>query len=225
MEAFARALRALPTIICDNAGLDSADIVATLRAVRAAVVRGAGVRACPACVPPPARAFGALAEPPRPPLVPQEHGKDPDTTRAGVDVLTGAAGDMSRLGIFESFRVKNQARGGCKGRGGRGAFRGGGALAGEVGAGRGRGRRPQQRRQAQGAAWSRRARPCGRRGAGAAAAMAGGGRRRAPPSRCPLPPANAARAPRPQVVTSAVEAAEVVLRVDDIIRAAPRRRG
>lgn len=34
MEAFARALRALPTTICDNAGLDSADIVATLRAVR-----------------------------------------------------------------------------------------------------------------------------------------------------------------------------------------------
>ena len=34
MEAFARALRALPTTICDNAGLDSAEIVATLRAVR-----------------------------------------------------------------------------------------------------------------------------------------------------------------------------------------------
>ena len=28
-----------------------------------------------------------------------------------------------------------------------------------------------------------------------------------------------------QVVTSAVEAAEMILRVDDIIRAAPRRRG
>ncbi|KAL6769614.1 CCT2 [Auxenochlorella protothecoides x Auxenochlorella symbiontica] len=36
MEAFARALRALPTIICDNAGLDSADIVSRLRAAHAA---------------------------------------------------------------------------------------------------------------------------------------------------------------------------------------------
>ncbi len=41
MEAFARALRALPTTICDNAGLDSADIVATLRAVRAVVMGAA----------------------------------------------------------------------------------------------------------------------------------------------------------------------------------------
>jgi len=32
MMAFARALRALPTTICDNAGLDSAEIVANLRA-------------------------------------------------------------------------------------------------------------------------------------------------------------------------------------------------
>lgn len=32
MEAFARALRQLPTIIADNAGYDSADLVAQLRA-------------------------------------------------------------------------------------------------------------------------------------------------------------------------------------------------
>ncbi len=31
IEAFARALRALPTIICDNAGFDSAEIVQNLR--------------------------------------------------------------------------------------------------------------------------------------------------------------------------------------------------
>ena len=31
-EAFARALRQLPTIICDNAGFDSAELVANLRA-------------------------------------------------------------------------------------------------------------------------------------------------------------------------------------------------
>lgn len=69
MEAFARALRQLPTIICDNAGLDSADIVATLRAA---------------------------------------HGADPESTHMGVDVIAGGAGDMSQLGIFESFRVKQQ---------------------------------------------------------------------------------------------------------------------
>lgn len=66
MEAFARALRALPTIICDNAGLDSAEIVSTLRAA---------------------------------------HGSDP-TTRAGIDINLGAAGDMKDLGIYECFRVK-----------------------------------------------------------------------------------------------------------------------
>lgn len=32
MLAFARALRQIPTIICDNAGLDSADLVSALRA-------------------------------------------------------------------------------------------------------------------------------------------------------------------------------------------------
>jgi chaperonin GroEL (HSP60 family) len=71
MEAFARALRQLPTTIADNAGLDSADIVATLRAA---------------------------------------HGADPQSTRMGVDVIAGAAGDMAQLGIFESFKVKNQVR-------------------------------------------------------------------------------------------------------------------
>ncbi|KAI3425807.1 hypothetical protein D9Q98_007782 [Chlorella vulgaris] len=36
MNAFARALRQIPTIICDNAGLDSAEIVSQLRAAHAA---------------------------------------------------------------------------------------------------------------------------------------------------------------------------------------------
>jgi chaperonin GroEL (HSP60 family) len=69
MEAFARALRQLPTTIADNAGLDSADIVSTLRAA---------------------------------------HGADPSSTRMGVDVIAGEAGDMKELGIFESFKVKQQ---------------------------------------------------------------------------------------------------------------------
>jgi T-complex protein 1 subunit beta len=71
MEAFARALRQLPTTIADNAGLDSADIVATLRAA---------------------------------------HGADPGASRMGVDVIAGAAGDMRELGIYESFKVKQQVR-------------------------------------------------------------------------------------------------------------------
>jgi T-complex protein 1 subunit beta len=35
MEAFARALRQLPTIIADNAGLDSSELVTQLRAAHA----------------------------------------------------------------------------------------------------------------------------------------------------------------------------------------------
>ncbi|PNW79478.1 hypothetical protein CHLRE_09g416750v5 [Chlamydomonas reinhardtii] len=68
MEAFARALRALPATICDNAGLDSAEIVANLKAA---------------------------------------HGAD-SSSRMGVDVVRGEAGDMKELGIYESFRVRQQ---------------------------------------------------------------------------------------------------------------------
>uniref|UniRef100_A0A7S0UYV1 CCT-beta n=1 Tax=Polytomella parva TaxID=51329 RepID=A0A7S0UYV1_9CHLO len=68
MEAFARALRQLPSIICDNAGLDSAELVSNLKA---------------------------------------SHGAD-DNSKMGVDVVMGAAGDMSELGIYEAFRVKQQ---------------------------------------------------------------------------------------------------------------------
>lgn len=68
MSAFARALRALPATICDNAGMDSAEMVSNLRAAHAA---------------------------------------DP-ATRQGVDVVSGCAGDMGELGIFEAFRVKSQ---------------------------------------------------------------------------------------------------------------------
>lgn len=65
MEAFSVALRAIPTIIADNAGLDSADLVTQLRAAHA------------------------------------EEG-----STAGVDVLTGAVGDMESRGIYEAFKVK-----------------------------------------------------------------------------------------------------------------------
>jgi len=65
IEAFSRALIAIPTIIADNAGLDSADLVAQLRA---------------------------------------EHHKEGST--AGIDVITGAVGDMQERGISEAFKVK-----------------------------------------------------------------------------------------------------------------------
>ena len=68
MEAFARALRQIPQIICDNAGMDAAEIVTQLRA--------------------------AIAQNPE--------------SRQGVDVTLGGVGDMSQLRVFESLKVKRQ---------------------------------------------------------------------------------------------------------------------
>lgn len=68
MEAFARALRQIPAIICDNAGMDAADVVTKLRAAI---------------------------------------GKD-ENSRFGVDVMRGDTGDMQELGVFESRKVKRQ---------------------------------------------------------------------------------------------------------------------
>jgi T-complex protein 1 subunit beta len=67
MEAFARALRQLPTIIADNGGLDSSALVAELRAIHA---QG-------------------------------EH-------RMGIDIVKGVVGNMRDLGITESFKSKLQ---------------------------------------------------------------------------------------------------------------------
>lgn len=67
MEAFARALRQLPTIIADNAGLDSSALVTELRALHA---QGQHVQ--------------------------------------GIDVVKGAVGNMRELGICESFKSKLQ---------------------------------------------------------------------------------------------------------------------
>jgi T-complex protein 1 subunit beta len=69
VAAFARALRSLPLTICDNAGLDAAEIVANLKAAHAA---------------------------------------DPEGCRDGVDVVRGETGDMRALGILESLKVKRQ---------------------------------------------------------------------------------------------------------------------
>ena len=65
MTAFAVALRQLPTIIADNAGFDSADLVSELRVA---------------------------------------HHEGNST--AGVDVNTGKVGNMRELGIRESFHSK-----------------------------------------------------------------------------------------------------------------------
>uniref|UniRef100_M4CQU3 20 kDa chaperonin, chloroplastic n=1 Tax=Brassica campestris TaxID=3711 RepID=M4CQU3_BRACM len=65
IEAFSRALVAIPTKIADNAGLDSAELVAQLRA---------------------------------------EH--HTEGCNAGIDVISGAVGDMEERGIYEAFKVK-----------------------------------------------------------------------------------------------------------------------
>lgn len=67
MEAFARALRQLPTIIADNAGYDSAELIAKVRAEHAA----------------------------------GHH-------RTGIDIRTGGSGNMLELGITEALKLKRQ---------------------------------------------------------------------------------------------------------------------
>jgi len=65
LEAFATALRQIPTIIADNAGYDSSELVSKLRA---------------------------------------EHYKGNST--AGLDMVHGTIGDMSKLQIIDSYKVK-----------------------------------------------------------------------------------------------------------------------
>lgn len=67
MEAFARALRAMPTTIADNAGYDSSELVTQLRAAHA---RG--------------------------------------ETTAGLDMYNGCVADMVALGVRESYKSKLQ---------------------------------------------------------------------------------------------------------------------
>jgi chaperonin GroEL (HSP60 family) len=122
MEAFARALRQLPTIIADNAGLDSAEIV------RARVLRprshtlfvpmvSTHTRAHPGT----ACAARRLARA-RAPCVPRAsllvgwcwwvqvanlrtlHYEGHHS--AGIDIRTGSTGDMKTLGIMEPLKVR-----------------------------------------------------------------------------------------------------------------------
>ena len=87
VDAFAKALRALPTILADNAGLDSSDLVARLRST---VYGGQGLRNGDT------KTNGDASSTPIPP------------THAGLDLLTpgGAIGDMRKLGVIESYKLK-----------------------------------------------------------------------------------------------------------------------
>lgn len=67
MDAVAKALRAMPTIIADNAGYDSADLVGKLRA---------------------------------------EHASG--NHKAGLDMVHGTVGNVDELGIYEPFALKSQ---------------------------------------------------------------------------------------------------------------------
>lgn len=67
MEAFARALRQLPTIVADNAGYDSAELVSQVKAAHNA-----------------------------------------GNNRAGIDIRSGGVGNMEELGIVEPYKLKLQ---------------------------------------------------------------------------------------------------------------------
>ncbi|GBG61417.1 hypothetical protein CBR_g20448 [Chara braunii] len=71
MESFATALRAIPSIIAENAGLDSADLVAQMRAEHF-----------------------------------KEEGDEDRMLAPGIDVVSCGVADMEKLGIYESFKVK-----------------------------------------------------------------------------------------------------------------------
>jgi T-complex protein 1 subunit beta len=68
IEGFARALRALPTILSDNAGFDSAELVSNLK--------------------------NAIHD---------------GSSNAGLNLDDGVVGNMKELGVYECFRVKEQA--------------------------------------------------------------------------------------------------------------------
>ncbi|CAG8627936.1 2188_t:CDS:2, partial [Paraglomus brasilianum] len=67
IESFAKALRKIPTILADNAGYDSSDLVARLRAAH-------------------------------------YEGK----STCGLDMINGSIGDMQELGVTESYKLKRQ---------------------------------------------------------------------------------------------------------------------
>lgn len=77
MDAFARALSQLPTIVADNAGLDSAELVCQLRAAHTKAAAAGGGKG------------GGNAQ-----------------YSFGIDMNKGEVTDMTTLGVLESFNVK-----------------------------------------------------------------------------------------------------------------------
>ncbi|GAB1295587.1 T-complex protein 1 subunit beta [Apodemus speciosus] len=111
MESFAKALRMLPTIIADNAGYDSADLVAQLRAAHSEGQITAGLES--------QRLGGSgghivlRAEPSGICVLYCDQFRGSPTDAVTADRLPdymkeGTIGDMAILGITESFQVKRQ---------------------------------------------------------------------------------------------------------------------
>ena len=84
-EAFARALRQIPTILADNAGYDSSDLVSRLRAAHYDGQADAGLGKCMSTL---------LTKY----LVHQ----------SSADMNEGTIGSMKELGITESYKLKRQ---------------------------------------------------------------------------------------------------------------------
>ena len=84
VEAFAHALRQIPTILADNAGYDSSDLVTRLRAAHYEGQTDAGLGACSMLCAGYAADYGY------------------------TDMNEGTIGSMRKLGITESYKLKRQ---------------------------------------------------------------------------------------------------------------------
>lgn len=88
-EAFARALRQIPTILADNAGYDSSDLVARLRAAHHEGQADAGLSKCLRFL-----------------LLILKHVAERYSSRLDMD--EGSIGSMKELGVTESYKLKRQ---------------------------------------------------------------------------------------------------------------------
>jgi T-complex protein 1 subunit beta len=84
VEAFAKALRQMPTILADNAGLDSSDLVARLRAAHYQGKADSGLGAFP---------FASVVR---------------SLLTSGTDLFEGTIASMTKLGVTESYKLKRQ---------------------------------------------------------------------------------------------------------------------
>lgn len=89
VEAFGRALRQIPTILADNAGYDSSDLVSRLRAAHYDGQRDAGL--------------GELTRKVEKRAVCLTSGRP-----LHVDMNEGTIGSMRKLGVTESYKLKRQ---------------------------------------------------------------------------------------------------------------------